>query len=112
MARATVPLAELDALDAGARGCPAVRPGTLGYQSCRRVAAHPGRHLSQDGGEWLVCGDLFTRTDSIDAEPCPHCGDPIVELYDGPAHFVVDPNGAKTSWGPCKTGDQGALFGV
>jgi hypothetical protein len=49
-----IPISELDAQDAGARNCPAVRPGTLGYQGCRRVDGHPGPHVSQDRGEWTT----------------------------------------------------------
>jgi hypothetical protein len=47
-----IPAAELDALDAGAPQCQAVRPGTLGYQCCLRPEGHRGQHVSQDSNAW------------------------------------------------------------
>lgn len=32
--------------------CRTIRPGTLGYQHCRREVGHKGAHRSQDDGEW------------------------------------------------------------
>lgn len=34
--------------------CGRVRPGTLGYQRCWRIAEHEGPHVSQDRGAWVV----------------------------------------------------------
>ncbi|MDM2402056.1 hypothetical protein PP613_23265 [Mycobacteroides abscessus] len=43
---------EADALEAGAQACLAIRPDTLGHQSCWRIDHHDGPHLSQDGQAW------------------------------------------------------------
>lgn len=33
--------------------CGTVRPGTLGYQQCWRIAEHDDAHISQDRIAWL-----------------------------------------------------------
>lgn len=34
--------------------CGAIRPGTLGYQQCWRIASHEGAHVSQDDQAWMT----------------------------------------------------------
>lgn len=54
-------------------------------------------------------GTLFSR-EHVDTRPCPTCAEPIADTNRGPVHWEVLPNGAKTAYDKCRTGDQGALF--
>ncbi|MBI3226614.1 MAG: hypothetical protein HYZ39_16325 [Mycolicibacterium cosmeticum] len=55
-------------------------------------------------------GTLFA-SEHIDTRPCPTCAEPITDTNRGQVHWEALPNGAKTAYGECGTGDQGALFG-
>lgn len=66
----------------------------------------------------MQIGELFTRSrrgETIVTEPCEHCGEPSVAIEHDKytrTHFEVAPSGARTAWPECRTGDQGALFGM
>ncbi|ABE67318.1 hypothetical protein SEA_JOLENE_59 [Mycobacterium phage Jolene] len=56
-------------------------------------------------------GDLFMLP-VIPVEECDHCGEPSVDCNGRRMHVETDQNGARTVWEECRTGAQGALFGI
>ncbi|ANU79765.1 hypothetical protein PBI_TERROR_55 [Mycobacterium phage Terror] len=105
-------MANQTARDPLAVACPicAADPG----ESCRS-ASFPSlivEHQARRESAAPPVGHLFSRTDTITRYPCPRCGDMMAETNRGPVHFEILLNGAKTVYRECRTGDQGALFGI
>lgn len=52
----------------------------------------------------MKLGELFTA-ETIDTQPCTHCGAPAVALDEGTVHFEIAATGAKSSWDDCYAGE-------